>query len=81
MPGFDINMWPDEIIELFETDGGEVTNKVYIWDRSIANLKLDLKPTYEIDKVIYILPAVHVLVIHELHILCHNPIQLWACRK
>lgn len=83
LPGFDINMWPcdismwpDEIIELPEADDGEVDYKVYIWDKNIASLTLDLKPTYEIDKVIYILPPVHVLVIHELHILCHNPIQL-----
>ena len=68
---------PDFYRDLYEFRQGDITQSIYIWDASIADLEIDLSPVYFLQKMIFVMDRTHDMVInfHELHCLV-TPIPL-----
>ena len=64
---------PDFVHDLYEFGLSEQSCSILIWDSKAAALEIDLKPVYDISKLLFVYSKwTETVSVHEAHILCRT---------
>ena len=62
---------PDTVYKLNEYEPDNSSCSIFVWDQKASELEIDLKPVYQIEKLIFVFSTyTEIVSFHEAHLLC-----------